>query len=78
MHRGMKGADANPRHAYRQWLIEMHDSGMDVVNIYRISGRSPTETHKELKEAAETAQYAELERCTTLQENCAEADADWP
>ena len=75
MRRGMKGADANPRHAYRQWLLEMHDSG-DVVEIYRLSSHSETDTHEELTEAVETAQYAELECWTTLQENCAEAEAN--
>ena len=78
MRRGMKGADADPRHAYRQWLLEMHDSRMDVVEIYRLSSHSEIETHEELTEAVETAQYAELERWTTLQENYAESDADWP
>ena len=58
MRRGMKGADANPRHAYRQWLLEMHDSGMDVVNIYRRSSHSEIETHKELTEILKTAQHA--------------------
>ena len=78
MRRGMKGADANPRHAYRQWLLEMHDSGMDEVEIYRLSSLSEIETHEELTEILKTAQHAELDCWTTLQENCAEASADWP
>ena len=78
MRRGMKGADANPHHAYRQWLLEMHDSGMDVAEIYRLSSHSETETHEELKAILEIGLHAELERWTTQQENCAEADADWP
>ena len=78
--RDMKGADANPRHAYRQWLLEMHDSGMDAVEIYRLSSLSEIDTHEELTEILKTARCAELEYWTTLQENCAEdaADADWP
>ena len=76
MRRGMKGADANPRHAYRQWLLEMHDSGMDAVEIYRLSSHSEIETHEELTAILKTAHYAELECWTTLRENCAEATAD--
>lgn len=78
--RGMIDADDNRDVAFREWLLEMHSLGIDIVTICRLSGRSQNETREAFEEAVETAQYAELERWTTLQENYAEAtaDADWP
>ena len=74
--RGMKGTDDNRDVDFREWLLEMHNLGIGIRHICRLSGRSQTET----REALEIAQYAELECWTTLQENYAEAaaDADWP
>ena len=77
-HRSMKGSEADPRHAYRLWLLEMHDSGMDTAEIYRLSNRSETETHEELTAILEIVMYTQLECWTTQQENYAEADAEWP
>ena len=76
----MKGTDENADAAFREWLLEMHDSGIGMRHICRLSGRSESETRQQLTETLEIVDYAELERWTTLQENCAEAeaDADWP
>ena len=74
----MKGVDDNQDVAFREWLLEMHNLGTGIKHICRLSGRSQTETREAFAEAIETAQYAEFECWTTLQENYAEADADWP
>lgn len=75
---GMKGANGNPDEAFREWLLEMHDAGMDIAEICRLSARPDFETQRELEEAQEAAHDAEIERWPTLRENHAEAEADWP
>ena len=76
--RGMKGTNENPDEAFREWLLEMHDAGMDIAEICRLSAHPDFKTQRELEEAQEAAHDAELERWTTLRENHAEANADWP
>ena len=74
--RGMKGSNEDRDEAFREWLLEMHDSGMNLTEIYRLSGRSNLETRTELTEALEAARYIELERWTAARENYADADFD--
>ena len=76
----MKGVDDNQDVAFREWFLATHNLGIGIKYICRLSGRSQTESREAFAEAIETAQYAEHECWTTLQENCAEAaaDADWP
>ena len=65
------------RHAARyEWLLDMHDSRIGMRHICRPSGRSESETRQQLTEALQVVHYAELERWTTVQENCAEAESD--
>lgn len=76
--RGMKGSNENATEAFQEWLLEMRDSGVDMAEICRLSGRSDSETRTELRELLEAAHYAELERWTATRENYADSDFDYP
>ncbi len=76
--RSMKGSNENADEVFYEWLLEMHDAGMDVTEICRLSGRSDSETRMALTELLEAALYAELERWTATRENYADADYGRP
>ena len=76
--REMPGSNENADEAFHEWLLEMHDSGMNVTEICRLSGRSDSETRTALGEILEAAHYAELERWTATRENYADADYGRP
>ena len=48
MRHDMKGTDENADAAFREWLLEMHDSGIGMRHICRLSGRSESETRQQL------------------------------
>ena len=58
----MKGTNENPDVAFHEWLLEMHDAGIEIAEISRLSGCSDAKTKKELDKAQEIVNDAELER----------------
>ena len=55
----MKGNNENPDDAFREWLLETHDSGMATDDICHLSGRLDFETRMVLRKALEGAYYAD-------------------
>ena len=76
--REMPGSAENADEAFHEWLLEMHDAGMNMTEICRLSGRSGPRTRMALSELLEAAHYAELECWTATRENYADADCGLP
>ncbi len=74
----MRGSNENADEAFHEWLLDMHDSGMNATEICRLSGRSDSETRTELTEALDAPHYVELERWTAARENYADSGFDCP
>ena len=51
----MPGSNENANDAFREWLLEMHDSSMDIATICRSSAQHEDKTKQRLKEALDTA-----------------------